>query len=1265
MLKACEKKDPRPHLEVLINDTKFTALVDSGAVVSVISQELFHTIPHSDQFRPVEVASGFEVSGVGGGKLKVKGRFQIPFSTLGVHAEHPFYVIEGLANHSLICGVDLIRAMNMAITADTVQLRTVMPAFDPDSHPIFALTDFVIPARTIVRKKLHLQANEEAPKTGETVLINPNFQLPHAWEGVQEVGEDGAVWVVLSNLLEEDMRVNSGEAIALVERVDKQSLKPLDDEQVAAMTRGKITDDKEEPFEGPAEKMNEEDEKYFLENLKIECSENEEKKKYLELCTRFHDVFSKSKHDIGRANVISHVIKLKDESADPVHQKQFPIPMAHKEAIYGWVDKLLAQGAIELSKSSFNSPIFGVKKKSGETRVVQDFRAVNLASVPDKYVIRDPRECIDEIGQEASCIFSAIDLTSGFWQQNLEEDSRAYTAFTVPGKGTRYQWTVNPMGLQGAPASFARMMDYVFRGLARVITYIDDVLIHSKTHEEQRESLEKVFLRMRKYGLKINTKKSFFAAPQCEYLGYHISGKGASPGTEKLEAMRKFPEPDSLKKIKEFLGCAQYFRFMIPKFSKDAGYLTALLKKDSNYKKGPLPLEAAAAFKRLKAALCSNPVVQQPAVEGDWRVTTDASQGDAKHPGGLGAVLTQVVNGKERVIAYASRSLKKFEKNYSAFLLELSAAAWAIDYWHVYLQGRHFDLYTDHKPLTHLSTIHKKTLNRLQQQLLEHDFTIHYKKGEENVVADALSRNAIEVIDDKCENGFTLSKEQFKDPFCKDVRAYMEKGVLPSNSDAYVKKVIRIAKDSEIVNDVIYYLHKREGMRPVLAALLPESLWHIVTEAAHNSWAAGHGGEERTKQRIFLSYYFPGVHNYVAQYVKRCPNCQIAKGKQPPPAPLQSLPLTMERNERVHIDLFGPMRSTSECGMKYVCVITDAFSKITELCAIPNKQADTVAKCFFERWICRYSVPQILVSDNGKEFANELFKELSTLLGFKHQKTTSYHPQSNSSAESFNRTMKAYLRAMLDNDSTHDWVSQLPMLQLAYNCHVHKSTLESPFWVTYHFDPRLPTFDMDKPRPFYKQDYATSAYETLYETDKRVHANQWDAKKLREVYYNRKAKERIFNVGDRVLFFQNAIPQGVNAKLYKQWQGPYYVTKVIKPLNCVIQRGPNTKELLVHVEKLRHLKEDEYRKEFNSLKKNEEGASSAASFEDFKGKTGDVGSEDFNEEARSGSEILGEAAEEAKDDTKSQGDRAQERAHFVRATRSKVKSEGLQLEQGL
>ena len=94
------------------------------------------------------------------------------------------------------------------------------------------------------------------------------------------------------------------------------------------------------------------------------------------------------------------------------------------------------------------------------------------------------------------------DLTSGFWQQSLEESSRQYTAFTVPGKGTRYQWTVTPMGLQGSPASFARLIDYMMRGLKNVLTYIDDVLVHSPSHTEQLVQLENVFLRLRKYNLK-------------------------------------------------------------------------------------------------------------------------------------------------------------------------------------------------------------------------------------------------------------------------------------------------------------------------------------------------------------------------------------------------------------------------------------------------------------------------------------------------------------------------------------------------------------------------------------------------------------------------------------------------------------------------------------------------------------------------------------------------------------------------------------------
>ena len=266
-------------------------------------------------------------------------------------------------------------------------------------------------------------------------------------------------------------------------------------------------------------------------------------------------------------------------------------------------------------------------------------------------------------------------------------------------------------------------------------------------------------------------------------------------------------------------------------------------------------------------------------------------------------------------------------------------------------------------------------------------------------------------------------------------------------------------------------------------------------------------------------------------------------------------------------------------------VMTDAFSKIVELAAIPDKTAETIARTFFQRWICRYSVPLQIVSDNGKEFANEMFTHLCDLLGTKQTKTTPYHPASNSSAESFNRSMKKYLRAMLDNTQTLEWEEQLPMLQLSYNCHVHKSTMESPFWLTHFQDPRLPYTDLEEKRPIYRDDFITSTFEMFSQTHKQVHKNQWDARKIREEYYNRKSKERVFNVGDRVLFFHNAVPKtGVNEKLWKNWQGPYYVIKVINPLNYVIQKNPNSKEKLVNIEKIKHLREQDFKLHFDSKK---------------------------------------------------------------------------------
>ena len=1192
---ASSYTDPRPHVSMTCNGKQINALADTGATASIISQKCFDSIEDSSNFQPAAVPAGVRLTGASGAALNLLQRVIMPLELLGVKVERPVYVVSGLANHQFIMGIDMIRELHLCVSADTVMLQTVMPELDLGAHAVYPLQDFVVPARTVMRKEVFFLDQEHSPKKGQTLATSSNFAIPHVWDGIATVQEDGGLWTVVANMTDSDLLVPGNCALAVADEVDITDCLPASDEEVAEVTLNQIGKDPAEPDEGPAKELTGDDLKKFKDELNLKCPE-EWKPKYEELCLHFNDVFSRSKFDLGRCEVIKHSVQMKDDM--PRHQKQFPIPLAHRETIYNWVDELLASGAIELSRSLYNSPIFLIKKPhNGGLRAVLDFRAINSASLPDRYNIREVRECLDEVGQNNSDTFSCLDLVSGFWQQALDEKSRQFTAFTVPGRQTRFQWTVSPMGLQGSPASFSRLMDYCMRGLANVLTYIDDVLVHTKGHARHLEVLRNVFLRLRKYNLKLNVKKSAMGSAECEYLGFHLSGSGVSPGQEKLQAMRSFPEPDSIKKVREFVGMCNYFRGLIRDFSLYSGCLTALLKKDSKWKKGPLPTVAANAFRYLKAALCSNPVVCHPVQDGEWHLTTDASQGDAEHPGGLGAVLTQIVKEDERVIAYASRGLKKHERNYSAFLIEMQAACWGIETFSVYLVGRRFTLFTDHRPLESMGTIHKRTLNRLQQTLLEFDFEVKYKKGEENVVADALSRNPVmtvkedtgafekspaEVLSD--ESG-TLVQAQDADELCRDLKTYIASGVLPEDkSQTYVNQLLAMGKVSYVGPDgVLYYVHNRLNYRTRNAVVLPERLRAMVMYAAHNTLVSGHGGVDRTKERIFMSYYWPGIHEQVKNFVKACQVCQLSKATKPPPMPLKSLAICDRANERVHLDCFGPLKTSAE-GNKMVLVMTDAWSKWTELAPMDNKTAESVAKTFFERWIVKFSVPLCIVTDRGREFNNEMMNKLCSLLGIEHNLTSPYHPQSNSSAESFNRSMKKYLRTGLENTATLDWEALLPVLQLSYNCHVHKSTLESPFYLTYGMDPRLPYFDLAHPQPIYKSDQVTDTFQNFSAMHKLVHQNQWDAKKIREDYFNIKTKERSFDIGDRVIFYNPAVPRGANPKFFKNWSGPFYVIKKISPLNYVIQRSPRSKTLSCHIEKLKPLLGEDLNSCFDSSK---------------------------------------------------------------------------------
>jgi len=333
---------------------------------------------------------------------------------------------------------------------------------------------------------------------------------------------------------------------------------------------------------------------------------------YAEMLASYDDVFSADSNDLGLTDIIKHAIDVPNTD-DPIYKGQFRLAADQLQLIKDNVAGWLRAGLVERSNSRFNSPVFCVPKKEGQgLRVVLDYRLLNHRSIPDKYSIRTIDQCLEEIGRSGSKLFSCLDLTNGFWQLKLSDASRPFTAFTIPGKG-QFQWKVTPQGLMGAPASFSRLMDLIMSDAENIITYIDDVLVHSRDHASHIRHLAVALNRIRLAHLRLNPKKCIFAATSVQYLGHTITANGVMPGKDKTAAIR-------------------------------------------------LPPVALAAFNTIREAICSKPVMAYPAREGKFTLTVDAAVGDASHAGGLGACLfQQQPDGTKRPVGFASRQLLNTE----------------------------------------------------------------------------------------------------------------------------------------------------------------------------------------------------------------------------------------------------------------------------------------------------------------------------------------------------------------------------------------------------------------------------------------------------------------------------------------------------------------------------------------------------------------------------------------------------------------------------
>ena len=358
-----------------------------------------------------------------------------------------------------------------------------------------------------------------------------------------------------------------------------------------------------------------------------------------------------------------------------------------------------------------------------------DYRPLNEKTIKNTYPLPRINELFDQLA--GATVFSKMDLRSGYHQIKICKEDVPKTAFKT--RYGLYEYTVMSFGLTNAPATFSRLMNYIFMEYLDkfVVVYLDDILVYSKSNEEHEEHLRLIFLKLREHRLYAKFSKCEFWLPQVVYLGHVISGKGIAVNPETVKAIVEWLPPKNVKQVRSFLGLASYCRRFVENFSKIAKPLTDLLKKDKKFLWSP---QCQESFTLLKQKLTSTPVLVLPDTSKPFQIFCDTSL----H--GLGAVLMQ----ERQVVAYASRQLKKHELNYPTHDLELAAMLHALITWRQYLLGNKCEIFIDHKSLKYIFTQPNLNLRqtRWMETIKDFDLSITYTPGKANVMADALSRKS-------------------------------------------------------------------------------------------------------------------------------------------------------------------------------------------------------------------------------------------------------------------------------------------------------------------------------------------------------------------------------------------------------------------------------------------------------------------------------------------------------------------------------------------
>ncbi|GJR30381.1 reverse transcriptase domain-containing protein [Tanacetum coccineum] len=834
--------------------------------------------------------------------------------------------------------------------------------------------------------------------------------------------------------------------------------------------------------------------------------------KLCNLLQRSLDIFAWTPADMTGVprHIAEHRLNVR-EGCQPVRQKKRGQAAERNIAINDEVSKLVAAGIMrEVHYHDWLSNPVMVKKSDNSWRMCVDFKDLNKACPKDGYPLPEIDWKVESLcGFPFKCF---LDAYKGYHQIQMAEEDEEKTA--------------------------------------NLEVHVDDLVIKRRTGDEVVRDIEETFKTLRKINMKLNPKKCTFGVEEGMFLGYQVNTKGIKICPDKVDAVLSLQSLKFLKDVQKLNGkLASLNRFLAKSVEKSLPFFKTLKKctKKSDFL---WTEEAESAFRQMKEHIAKLPMLTAPEEQEELIVYLAASKEAVsvvlmtekrtmgqvladfivERPEEEGVILT---NPEGVEFTYALRfqfEATNNEAEYEALIAGLRIAEKKLQ------TPSKCRLKTGSKPSKW--DLHRKR-NRHDQILREGKNTGHFAHLSKQVLVEELKEKSVN------ESEVLAVVEEEGESWMTPIHEYLTDETLPAER----KKARAIKRKSQrfaIINGILY---KKSFLGPWLRCVGPSQANYVLREIHEGSCSMHAGTRSVVAKALRIGYYWPTMHKDARALIKACQECQVHKPV--PRNPQEKLnPITSPWPfYKWGIDIAGPFPE-GPGKVKFLIVAMDYFTKWIEAKPVATITGNQVKKFVWENIMCRFGLPGEIISDNGKQFRDNPFKDWCEKLCIQQHFASVKHPQTNGLVERANRSLGEGIKARLGKDNKN-WMEEISHVLWAHRTMVKSSNGDTPFSLTYGTEVvipaeiGMPTFRIAEVDMAKNDEALKINLELLEEKREQAAIKEAKSKRQMEKYYNTRVRNTSFKPGDLVYRNNEASRAEDTGKLGPKWEGPYEVTEAL------------------------------------------------------------------------------------------------------------------------